>query len=84
MPLLVLVPFEVEVASASDVHLDLAAGPDGPLNISGNEPFPVELTVSKTYDRLFDGVDFSDFSEEDRAANAVAILELETAVIVSR
>lgn len=78
------VPFEVEVAGASDVHLDLADGPDGPLNISGNEPFPVELTVSKTYDRFFDGIDFADFDEDDLSANAAAILELETTVIVSR
>lgn len=78
------VTFEVGVASASAVHLDLTDGPGGPLNISGDEAFPVELTVSKTYDRFFDGVDFSDFSEDDLAANAVAILELETSVIVSR
>ncbi len=77
------VTFEVEVESTADVFLDLANGPDGPLNISGDEPFPVELTVSKTYDRLFDGIDFSALSEEDLAANAVALLELETTVIVS-
>ncbi|MCR9159734.1 MAG: hypothetical protein ACE37F_05250 [Nannocystaceae bacterium] len=78
------VPFEIAIPGAADVHLDLADGPDGPLNISGNEPFPVELTVSKTYDRLFDGIDFSGVSEDDIAANAAAMLELETTVIVSK
>ena len=52
----------------------------GPLKITAEEAFPVDLTLSKTYDRFFDGVDFSSFSEDDVNANIMAVLELETRV----
>ena len=71
------VPFEIAVEGQADVFVDL-----GSLRISGEEPFPVEVTVTKTYDRFFDGVDFSDFDHDEVATNAFAILELETRAIV--
>ena len=72
------VPFEIAAQGALDVFVDLGA-----LHITGDEPFPVEVTVTKTYDRFFDGVDFSNFDQEDLEANAFAILELETHAVVN-
>ena len=51
-----------------------------PLAISAEEPFPVDLTLSKTYDRFFDGIDFDGFDSADMDANIMAVLELETRV----
>ncbi len=79
-----LIPFEIEVESPTDVFTDLSERPGGPLRISGDEAFPVELTVSKTYDRFFDGVDFESLSNEDLARNALAVLELETRIDINR
>lgn|GEM_PF-961670 len=78
------VPFELAVDGSADVFVDLADRPEGALRVSGDEPFPVEVTISKTYDRFFDGVDFTDFDQADLEANAFAILELETRVEVKR
>jgi hypothetical protein len=72
------VPFEIAVEAERDVHIDFEDLPGGELRISGDEPFPVELTVSKTYDRFFDGVDFGTVSADDLQQNALAVLELET------
>jgi len=72
------VPFQFAIEGQADVFLDL-----GSLHITGNEAFPVEVTVTKTYDRFFDGVDFSDFDQKDVEANAFAILELETRAVVN-
>lgn len=73
------VQFEVEVAERLDVHIDLAQ----PLRVTGDEPFPLEITLAKTYDRFFDGVDFDDVDELDLEAHVTAILELETRVEAS-
>ncbi|MBV1860880.1 MAG: hypothetical protein KUG77_20865 [Nannocystaceae bacterium] len=78
-----VVPFEIAVESAADVFTDLSATSGGPLRINGDEAFPVELTVSKTYDRFFDGVDFESVTDEDLSQNALAVLLLETRVDVS-
>ncbi|MGH1341980.1 MAG: hypothetical protein ACRBN8_10540 [Nannocystales bacterium] len=79
-----VVPFEIGVESSADVFTDLSASPSGPVRIKGDEPFPVELTVSKTYDRFFDGVDFGTLTDEDLSQNALAVLQLETRVDVHR
>ncbi len=79
-----ILPFEIRVQGAVDVFSDLADRPDGPLRIKGDEPFPVELTVSKTYDRFFDGVDFGTLTPDDLSNNALAVLELETRIDVNR
>ncbi len=78
------VPFEIAVESPADVFTDLADSPGGPLRIKGDEAFPVELTVSKTYDRFFDGVDFETLTDEDLSQNALAVLELETRIELNR
>jgi hypothetical protein len=62
-------PVEFEFANGREltVGLDLSelGGPGEPLYISDDEDFPVELTVSKTYDRYLDGVDFTSFDQDD-------------------
>ncbi len=73
------VPFTIEVEQSVDAFADLSARP---LRIRGNESFPIEMTVSKTYDRFFDGVDFDTLDEDDLEAQALAIVELETRVDV--
>ena len=39
-----------------------------PVRVTGDEDFPVELTLAKTYDRLFDGIDFGAADEADLIA----------------
>ena len=74
------VPFDIRTDASLDVHLYLSVTQDGPVRVTGDEDFPVELTLSKTYDRFFDGVDFGAVSEEDLTAQAVALLEFETRI----
>lgn len=77
----VSVPFELTGDGTVAADLDLTTLMNGgPLRISADEPFPVDLTLSKTYDRFFDGVDFSSFDAADMDANIMAVLELETRV----
>jgi hypothetical protein len=77
----VSVTFELTGNDTAVTDLDISTIMNGgPLRISADEAFPVDLTLSKTYDRFFDGVDFSSFSEEDMDANIMAVLELETRV----
>ncbi|MEM6289985.1 MAG: hypothetical protein AAGA54_01930 [Myxococcota bacterium] len=75
-----VVEFEVHTPAAIDVFEDFSDSPRGPVRIKGDEPFPVELTVTKTYDRFFDGVDFTALDADDLGRQAEAILELETRV----
>jgi hypothetical protein len=61
------VEFELTNGRSLTVQLDLSnlGGPGEPLHISAEEDFPKELTVSKTYDQYFEGVDFSTFDPDD-------------------
>lgn len=56
------IPFEWSTSIALMVRVDLS---EDPLHISGNEAFDEKLTVTKTYDRFFDGVDFQTLSDGD-------------------
>lgn len=77
----VSVNFELTGNGTASADLDISTIMNGgPLEITADEAFPVDLTLSKTYDRFFDGVDFSSFSEDDVNANIMAVLELETRV----
>ena len=77
----VVVDFELSGDDTVAADLDLSTIMNGgPVRISTNEAFPVDLTLSKTYDRFFDGVDFSSFDAADMDANIMAVLELETRV----
>jgi len=61
------VMFELTNGRELTVELDLTdlGGPGVPLHIAEEEAFPKELTVSKTYDRFLDGVDFASFDQDD-------------------
>ena len=77
----VSVDFELTGNGTAVAELDLSTiHSGGPLRITSDEAFPVDLTLSKTYDRFFDGVDFSSASQEDMDANIMAVLELETRI----
>ncbi len=78
------VPFEIQADGPLDVYVDFADTMGEPLRVTGDEPFPVELTVSKTYDRFFDGVDFESLDSDELAEQARAVLELETQVDATR
>ena len=76
------VPFVLKSGEEFTVDLDLTApeGPGAPMRVRPSENFPKELTVSKTYDRFFDGVDFSAFDEAAVEANLDDVLEDQTRV----
>jgi hypothetical protein len=75
------VPFDIRSDASLDVHLDLSVAANGdPVRVTGDEDFPVELTLAKTYDRFFDGVDFGAMDSADMPEQALALLELETRV----
>jgi hypothetical protein len=77
----VSVDFSFTGTGTAEVDVDLSSVMNGgPLRISAEEAFPVDLTLSKTYDRFFDGVDFSSFDAADVDANIMAMLELESRV----
>lgn len=72
--------FELRADEDIVVEVELQGEGGGPLHVSGEEPFPVELTLSKTYDRFFDAVDFAALTEADLQANMMAVLGAETRV----
>lgn len=75
------IAFELRSDATLAVDLDISTVMHGgPLVITADEPFPIDLTLSKTYDRLFDGIDFTSATQEDLNANVSAVLELETRV----
>lgn len=75
------VPFEVRAQGGVDVDLDLSSMEDGaPLRVTGEESFPVELTLSKTYDRFFDAIDFTAMAQLDMGEHVLGVLEGETRV----
>lgn len=82
----VRVPFTVRSTETIGVDLDVSRLDEGgPVVLSGQEDFPVEFDVSKTYDRFFDGVDFASFAgatEVDLALTqqVEALLAIETRV----
>src|SRR5690606_25576038 len=70
----VAVDFELVGNGTGSVDLDISTVMNGgPLKITADEAFPVELTLSKTYDRFFDGIDFADYDAADLDANIMAV-----------
>lgn len=76
------VNFEVASPSTVVVDLDLSdlEGPGRPLNVAHREDFPKELTISKTYDRFFDEVDFENFDPAFLQGRLPGLLEEQTKV----
>jgi len=73
------VDFEVRLRKAIDVEVDMSEVMDGaPLRVSGQEAFPIQIVVSKTYDRFFDGIDFRTASDDDFEKKVASVLAKET------
>lgn len=71
-----MVPFEIRAHGPLDVELDLSTIQDGgPLEVTGKEHFPIELTLSKTYDQFFDAIDFTEMAQLDMGEHVLAVLE---------
>lgn len=69
-----VVNWGMKTANTAIVELDLSTIEDGrPFTITGDEPGGKALTVAKTYDAFFRGVDFAAF---DQAAGEAALLEV--------
>ncbi len=75
--------FELENDESFTVTLDLTGreGPGEPLKVGKEEDFPKELTISKTYDRFFDGIDWDSFDEDAAADELDEILSDQTQVV---
>lgn len=77
--------FELRGTQSQRVSLDLSTVEDGtPLTIDHTEDFPKELTISKTYDRFFDGIDFSSYDKRELEDELTAVLEDQTRVQVGQ
>lgn len=75
------ISFELRATGSAVVELDISALEDGsPLNIANKENFPLELTISKTYDRFFDGIDFENFDAAELQGDLMDILEENTRI----
>lgn len=74
--------FELSSSETIVVELDLSEiERDGSsFTVAHREDFPKELLVSKTYDRFFDAIDFSNFDPAMVEADMAAILAEETRV----
>lgn len=78
-----MIPVDFELRERVEVTLDLSSIDDGqPLTIRGDEHFPLEVSLWKTYDRFFDGIDFgrSDSPGDAVSRGAAATLQGETRV----
>lgn len=72
------VPFQVISDKKATARLDISTIDEGgPFHLE-DENFTRDLTVIKTYDTFFDGVDFSSASPADLEAAVFAALELDT------
>ncbi len=73
------VQFEWSTQEQLVVALDIStleAG--GPVNIAHDEAFPKDLTIGKSYDRFFEGIDFANYSQADLRAAVISSLEFDT------
>lgn len=75
------ISFELRSKAGRVLMLDLSEAENGhPLRIGQTEDFPKELTISKTYDRFFDGVQFDAYNEADVEKALDDVLEDQTRV----
>lgn len=76
-----VVNWGLKTANTTIVELDLATIEDGrPFTITGDEPGGKALTVAKTYDAFFRGVDFAAFDQAAGEAKLLDVLKAETYV----
>ena len=72
--------------SAESVSVSLPLGElsskGGPFKVSGDEPNRLNLTVGKTYDQFFAGVDFDAFDQAALEAELPRLLEEQTRVVL--
>lgn len=77
------VQFELRVTGSRWVELDISGIEGGsPMAVEHKESFPKELTVAKSYDRFFDGIDFSSFDQDEVEDGLMDTLEDETRVFL--
>jgi hypothetical protein len=60
---------EIDTASIID---------DGPIKVAADQRVPVEITLSKTYDKFFEGIDFLTATDADIEASVLASLEMDS------
>lgn len=78
----VSVPFEFQTFERLDVEVDLSAVENGgPLELDHDQMFNEQITFTKTYDRFFDGIDFSELDSYDIDALLLDTLEFETTAV---
>ncbi len=79
------IPFSLSNGAQLQVSLDLSQLDDGsPFHINHTEAFPKELTVSKTYDRFFDGVEFDAYDQNSVEDDLDEILRDQTRVQIGQ
>lgn len=76
------IDFRLRATGSAVVRLDLSdiEGQGRPLNVGQKENFPLELTISKTYDRFFDGIDFENYESTELEGDLISILEENTRI----
>jgi hypothetical protein len=75
--------FGFETNQTAIVELDLSTAVEGrPLVITGKEPGGKALTVAKTYDAFFRGLDFANYDKAAIEAGLLEVLKAETYVVV--
>jgi hypothetical protein len=77
------VPFTLSTAERAFVRFDLRGlegDPASGIEISDSAAFPTELTVSKAYDRFFDGVDFANLDVPALEATLASTIGVHTFV----
>jgi hypothetical protein len=77
-PMLEEVPFEIVSDATVVAHVDISKLEDGlPVRLD-DENFPRDLTIVKTYDTFFDGLDFATATPAEIEATVLASLEHDT------
>lgn len=78
--------FELRNRESFTVTLDLLGpkGPGRPLSVRDDEAFPEQLTISKTYDRFFDGIDWENFDAVAAENELDEILTDQTQVVIGQ
>jgi hypothetical protein len=77
------VQFDLRASGSVDVEVDISSIEDGgPLTLDHDQYLAKQLTVAKTYDRFFDGVDFHQLDAMDTDAILLDTLRFETTIVL--